>query len=419
MKRKYLQSSISILALLASILACNAPLTTVTSVPDGGGGGPVPGTITETPELPPPVIAVLRVSYIKGDNLWLWTEGTGNSQLTAAGATTAPVLSGDGQVIAFLRDGELWAVNADGSNERKLVSAAFLSTLATTEDTAEVKDHVWMPGSHIIYFNSLVVAGEAGYRIPQVDLYSVNADAGVDLVTTQESPGSGGVPYFSPDGTVVALAQPDKIIFMEVTGAYWIVALTFPNVLTYSEWSYVPEVVWLSDSSGVRVVIPASDPLEDLTQPSTFWNVPVSGSPMVLTTFVATPAFASFPYISPDGETVLYLAEIPDGLGIHTIRSDGVDTYYSSFAIGGVELAGWIPDSLHFMFWRVPTQVSIMAVGEDLALGDTPVVTDVKWIDNSRYLFLNGDELRIGSLEGASSLIDALVTEYNLGFWIH
>jgi hypothetical protein len=419
MNKKYTLLSISILALLASFLACNAPVTTVTPVPDVGGGGPGSGIITETPELPPPAIAVLRVAYIKGDNVWLWTEGSGISQLTAAGGAMAPVLSGDGQKVAFLRSGELWAVNADGSNERQLVSAAFLSTLATPGDTAEVKDHVWIPGSQTIYFNTLVVAGEAGYRIPQVDLYSVNADAGADEVTTQESPGSGGVPNFSPDGTLVALAQPDKIIFKDVAGTFRSIALTFPNILTYSEWSYVPEVVWLSDSSGVRVVIPASDPLADPTQPSTFWNVPVSGSSSVLTTFVAAPAFASFPYISPDGELVLYMAEIPDGLDLHTIRSDGTDTFYSSFAIGGVELVGWTPDSVHFMFWRVPTQVSIMAVGEDLALGDTPVVTDVKWIGSARYLFLNTNELRIGILGEASSMIDAGVTDYNLGFWIH
>ncbi len=404
MNKKYILISISILALLASILACNTPVTTATPVIACGDCGPGPGTI---------------VAYIKGDNVWLWTEGTGSSQLTFAGGAYAPVLSGDGLEVAFLRSGELWVVNADGSDERQLVGAAFLSTLAAGGDTAEVNEHVWMPGSHAIYFNTLVVAGEAGYRIPQYDLYSTNADARVDAIITLETSGSGGVPYFSPDGTVVALAQPDKIIFLEVTGAFWNIALNFPNVLTYSEWMYVPELVWLPDGSGVRVVVPASDPLADPTQVSTFWNVPVSGPPSVLTTFLASPAFASFPYISPDGETVLYLRDVPDGLGIYTIRSDGTDTFYTWFAVGGVGLVGWTPDSVHFMYWRVPTETSYMAVGTDLALGDTPVSTDVKWIDSTRYLYLNGDELRISPMGGASSLIDSGVTEYDFGFGVY
>jgi len=65
--------------------------------------------------------------------------------------------------------------------------------------------------------------------------------------------------------------------------------------LTYSEWAYVPDVAWLPDSSGIRVIIPASDPLGDPTEVTTLWNVPVSGSATVLDTFVAAPAFASAP----------------------------------------------------------------------------------------------------------------------------
>jgi hypothetical protein len=423
MNKKYLLISIGIIALLGSILACNAPVTTSTSSPDGGGGGPGPVILTDTPVLPPPAIAVLRVVYIKGDNVWLWTEGAGNNQLTFAGGARTPVLSGDGLVVAFHRSGELWAVNADGSSERQLVSAAFLSGLATSGDTAEVKDLVWKPGSHTIYFNSLVIAGEAGYHIPQVDLYSIDADSGTDAVINLESPGSGGVPYFSPDGSVVSLAQADKIIFREVTGAFWNIALTFPNVLTYSEWAYVPDVAWLPDSSGVRVIIPASDPLGDPMEVTTVWNVPVSGPATVLDTFVAAPAFASAPIISPDGNIVLYLMESGSNSTLQVRQVGGSDTGYTTAETGHIGIVNLSPDSTRFIYWLPqPSNTYLGAVGEIASsVSDiSPNATAVQWIDNNRLIFIgDSGELRYRSVDGASTLIDVGVTEYNFGFWFH
>ncbi len=421
MNRKHILIIISILALLASILACNAPVATVTSVPDGGGPGP--GPVTEPPALPPPAVATLRVAYIKADNVWLWTEGSGSSQLTVVGGAYAPVLSSDGLEVAFLRSGELWVVNADGTGERQLVSAAFLSTLATGGDTVEVYDHVWMPGSHTIYFNTLVVTEGAGYRISQFDLYSTNINARVEAVTTQEPAGSGGVPYFSPDGTIVALAQPDKIIFLEVTGAFWNIALNFPNVLTYSEWMYVPEVVWLSDSSGVRVVIPAADPLGDPAAVTTVWNVPVSGPAAVLDTFVAVPAFASRPFLSPDGSKVLYLKEIGGDNNIQVRDVNGLETGYTFAASGQIGVVNWSPDSTRFVYWLpTPATTYFGAIGVIASsVSDiTPNASDVRWIDSNRLIFIGDSaELRYRPTDGMSNLIDSGVSEYDFGFWVH
>jgi hypothetical protein len=431
MNKKHILISTSILILLASILACSVPVKTVptaTSVPDEGGSGPATTieptvTLTEPPELPPPAVATLRVVYIKGDNVWVWTEGTGSSQLTTAGDASTSVLSGDGQEIAFIRSGELWAINADGSNERQLVSAVFLSTLATAGNTAEVNDLVWKPGSHTIYFNSLVVAGEAGYRIPHFDLFSSNADAGADAVATQENPGSGGVPYFSPDGTVVALVQPDKIIFMEVTGAFWNVGLTFQNVLMYSEGMYVPEVVWLPDSTGLRTVIPASDPLGDPTEVTTVWNVPVSGTATVLDTFVAVPAFASAPVLSPDGSQVLYLAASGSDNVIHVRQVGGLDNDYTSAAAGQIGIVNWSPDSTHFVYWLPQLSNTYFgAVGEiTSSVSDiSPDANAVRWIDSSLLIYItDSGELRYRPVDGVSSLIDSNVSEYDLGWVIY
>jgi hypothetical protein len=409
MNKKRIFIQLCILSLLASILACNVPGSQVTVVPEDDGNGTVPVTITETPELPPPAVATLRVAYIKADNIWLWTEGTGSSQLTVAGGAEFPVISSDGLVVAFL--------------ERQLVSAAFLSSLAPAGDTAEVNDFVWMPESHSIYFNTLVVAGLAGYRIPQVDLYSLNADGSTDSLTFEEAPGSGGVPNFSPDGNILALTQPDKIIFKDIAGTFRSVALTFPTIFTYSEWTYVPEVVWKPDSSGVWVVIPAPDPLADATQASSFWSVPIAGTATVLDSFVAVPAYSSAPAISPDGNNVLYLASSGSDYTLQVRQIGGLDTGYTFAESGRIGIVNWSPDSTRFIYWLPErSNTFIAAVGVvAYAVSDTSAnANPTDWIDNSRVIYISdGGELRIRLVEGASTLIDTGVTEYNFGFWVH
>ena len=409
---------IAVISLLGTMLACNIITTpgpgVATDTPDAG-----PGIATDTPGLPPPAIALLRIAYIKGDNVWLWTDGSGSTQLTFSGGATSPVLSGDALEVAFLRAGELWAVNADGTAERQLINSAYLATLEAAPDTAEVNKVVWRPGTHTIYFNTLAVAGIPGYRIPRHDLNSIDADLGFASLVVLEPAGSGGVPYVSPDNTHLALAQPDKVIIVEPTGANYTVALTFDFVLTYSEWAYIPELVWLPDSSGVRMVAPAPDPLGDPSQLSTFWNIPVSGAPSVLTTFLALPVFMSFPYISPDGNNALYLGDVVGGHGIHSITAGGADTYYTWFPSGNVDLVGWNPDSIHITYWQTPTQARYLAVGVDNPLGDTPMVTKVKWLNSTQYLFMNGNELRKADLGLPSTLIDSGVTEFDWGILIY
>jgi hypothetical protein len=411
MQKQTLLASLGFISILAALLACNLVPYPVTPGPATG----TPGAVTDTPEPP----SLLRVAYIKGDNVWLWTEGSGSAQLTAAGGASSPSLSGDGQVVAFLRSGELWAVDTDGSNERVLADAGYLSGLATPPDTAEVDKLAWYMDSHTIYFTTLTVAGLPGYHIPRFDLNRVDADSPAGSLAGLLPADAGGVPYVSPDGTKLALAQPTKVVLIPPDASTSTDALTFPMVLTYSEWVYAPELVWLADSSAVRMVAPAHDPLGDPAELSTFWNIPVSGSPSTLTTFLAAPIFMSFPYVSPDGGKVLYLTQLPASLDIHTIASDGTDTTdttYASFPTTSLGLVGWNPDSQHFVYYQTPTQQRIMAVGQDDPLGDTPMVRDVRWVDSTHYFYLNGDELRLAPLGSPSTLIDSGVSGFDFGF---
>jgi hypothetical protein len=429
MNNKQMKITISIMILVSTVFACSLPAISISPTALSGGEQATgititdtPESITETPMLPFPAMDIPRIAYTKAENVWLWTEGIGTSQLTFDGGAKKPVISSDGLMVAFIRNGELWVVNADGSNEASLVDSTFLTGLIPGGDIVEVNDFVWQPGNHVIYFNTAVITGEAGYHIPQFDLYSFNIDdAGLGIISI-ESPALGGVPTFSPDGLILALAQPDKIIFLGIEGNTWDEVLTFPFVLTYSESAYVPAVVWNLDSSAARVVIPAHDALAEPDAVTTVWDLPVDGTSTIVDTFVAVPVFAASPLLSSDGTKVLYMA--PDGSNntIQVRQFGGADSGYTYANSGQIGIDSWSPDSINFIYWLPqPSDTFIAAVGyRAYSVSDVgPDANDVQWIDSRRLAYLtSAGELRYRAVDGASVGIDTDVSDFNTGWLI-
>lgn len=410
-----------LLTLTLAVMACTISVNTLSGNTVPGDGGTIPTeTGTGLPPLPPPAMAVLEVAYIKSGNVWVWVEGSGSHQVTSSGNAGNPVLSGDGTLVAFTRNGELWVVGADGTSEHVLVNAAYLATLASASYESIIVDKVvWRPGTHVIIFTTMSIAEGSGYQMSRFDLNGIDADTPGAAVVNYAVADKGGNPYPSPDGTIIALAQPDKIVFFNPDGLVATAALTFPNILTYSEWVFVPELTWLSSGDAVRLVVPAADPLSSPTAPSQFWNVPVSGSPTILASFVTAPTFVGQTYISPDGNNVAYLWENSGDLDVHSINSSGTDTYYVNYPSGSVGLLGWTPDSIHFMIWTPTQQIpNYISTGTPMGLVDTPTGTHIQWVDSSRFLFLNGSELRLKSMESSSTIVDSGVTEYSHGISI-
>jgi len=52
-------------------------------------------------------------------------------------------------------------------------------------------------------------------------------------------------------------------------------------------------------------------------------------------------------------------------------------------------------------------------------LGDTAEVTNIKWIDSTRYLFLRGSDLRFSALTPSSMLLDTGVSDYSFAVLIY
>ena len=108
--------------------ATAVPLPTPTAVPS-----PTPTAFPATASpSPAPKPTVLRITYFN-DGLTVWTEGSGSRKLADADVEQARI-SDDGQVVAYLSRNsqgihEIFAVNADGSNQRVLVGQDYLQNI--------------------------------------------------------------------------------------------------------------------------------------------------------------------------------------------------------------------------------------------------------------------------------------------------
>jgi Tol biopolymer transport system component len=244
------------------------------------------------------------------------------------------------------------------------------------------------------------------------DLWLVDVESGERRQVL--APGEGGGAFtFSPDGQQIALSNADSISLINRDGSNRRDGvLTFPAVLTYSEWTYYPSVRWSADSSALRVVIPPEAALERPDEPAVIWSVPADGSaPQQLISIVPRPL--SFPQLSPDGARVAYVS--PTGppetnrSDLFIARVDGSDqTRYLTGDL--LDFTVWAPDSQQFIFsMGQPFRSYVGQVGETpQPVSDTPSAYNIQWIDSSRFMFVTRTaqavELRLGSA-GAQSLL--------------
>ena len=128
------------------------------------------------------------------DEIWAMNaDGTNQRNLTSypAASDSRPAWSPDGTHIAFVSnrtgDNEIWVMNADGTSQHNL----------TNSPTASDSDPAWSPDGTHIAFNR----NQAG----QDDVYVMNADGANQHNLTPNTPTStDGGPAWSPDGSQIA-----------------------------------------------------------------------------------------------------------------------------------------------------------------------------------------------------------------------
>jgi len=417
---------LALAVLLLASLACDylptpAPTSTVDAVATGVAGTQTAvaalDPATETPEPTPEPPPFLQVVYVKDGDVWYWDEDGLNLQLTFLGDVTSVVLSDDGLVAAFIRGTDyiheqLGAVNTDGTNLRTLVSLADFVTMIAHPDAISAVPYrlAWVPGTHTLAFNTRMTFEGPGLILPD-ELRQVDADT--LALSTLLPAGQAGDFYYSPDGSQIALVTGTQISVVDADGSNRRDLLTFPIVITYSEYNYYPPLIWLPDSSALRAPIPPHDPLIEPPDLTTVWHLPADGSPpSTLMTMASVPFFHDAVRLSPDGNKLAYLVLITAGdpsiVELHITNADGSgDLIYDT---GPLQFEAWSTDSEHFFYSQNGHSPKIGRISyPPLDFTGVTLMLNIQWLDETHFLYLNRPsgswELWLGELGAPGILI--------------
>jgi hypothetical protein len=338
-----------------------------------------PLPIEDSEPYPDPPPASLRILYAVDNRLILWRNGGSlpviDEPVAPAGEPAIFRLSQDGEMIAYMREGALWTVRSDGSeNQMRLDSTLY----------AQHPNLDWIPESRLILLNDHeIFDAESGERWSFIDAERA------------------GKVYPSPDGKLLAIVTPDHISTVRVSGADFRTRLTIPALCSPTQTAYYPVPVWSSDSSRMLVPIPDQQAFcTDSPQPSTIWSIPVGEGEASI---AGTIPFSRSVFIASN----LAQAIIDDLSFSETLNSQSTQISYVDLASGavapvwnemGATLMGWTPDSLHFFYYSQLARVFVMG---DLA-GAVQQITlptnaaMLKWIDGERFLYTRNQTIYMG-----------------------
>jgi hypothetical protein len=418
-------------------LELTPPLSTPVLTPKVITPTPVPIVCLDAQAKPqdvPPREQPLEVGFISDGNIWTWQEGKPAWQISGTGDALHFTFSPDGEIAVFERligsypydyKIELWAINKDGSNLRKLVSTGQFDQFLTERPERQEAwianlptDYRWFAGTHrlsfgVYQFINLVGGSNAaqGYWIVNTDTLALERWEHPEAIDPY-----GPKERRSPDGKVIALVDRGSISLENADGS-----VIRKDVLTYPfnsngegpGWG-APQVVWSPDSQFLHVAVWEEDTFLD---GFSTWQIPADGSPAKkLHTFDGLEYFSS---ISPNQEYIAYLHR-PNPMAneneLHLARFDGsADVIYAT----GYQLyfEGWSPDSYHFVYDLFATNQPILGslCGKPVSLvesSDTPA-TQITWVDATHFLFVEGREgqLKLGQVGEKSLQIGPFVGE--------
>jgi hypothetical protein len=241
------------------------------------------------------------------------------------------------------------------------------------------------------------------------DLLLLDADTGA--LTTVLSPGNGGDPYPSPDGTWLALARSNSFSVSGIDGSGMHANVgVFTPVLTYSEYAWYPILVWAADSSQYGVIIPSVEQLGPSPSGSIWTVTAASGAASLVSTLpgqflfptaILSPDLAhlgyAIPAAAPSTDKDLYVSHLDGSSGLHL--STNANNAVMTFSPDGQYFSYYIGD---------PGTTYIGSLGG----GTLPLAGNVvrlTWADPVQFVYAVGSmaswTLNLGTTGGATSVI--------------
>ncbi len=327
-------------------------------------------------------------------------EGTNPPvQLTSGGNTTRVLISDDGSKVAFIRrvgpdqKPEIRSINTDGTGEITLLTAAQIDALYPLDPAFthnDIANIAFVPGTHHLMFNTRAVATGPGL-FKYNDVALLDADTG--SLSTILAPGDGGDFTLAPNGNQMALVRPADISLADVDGSNLHSNLiTYTPVITYSEFQYYAQPVWMPNSNAFGVAIPSSDPMAP-GKNGFVWRIPADGSAALnLSTisgdFYFAQAFSS-PVLSPSLQRVAFLRDTgtPNVKDLYLADANGGGQ--TVYATGDIQWKGWSPDSLHFVY-SLGGPMNLQLGTDGGASSSIGSCISLRWVDDTRYLCLSG-----------------------------
>jgi Tol biopolymer transport system component len=150
--------------------------------------------------------AIAFVTASDGEN-HIATIGIDGSGMQVLGAGIEPTMSPDGTKIAFVRDNDIYVMNADGSGEQRIVGNPHVDEFPQ-----------WSPDGTTIVFDHYAS------KAPTDSGFSENSSIMVVPITgggptTLTQGGTAGEPTYSPDGSQIAFRRNNSIWVMDADGS--------------------------------------------------------------------------------------------------------------------------------------------------------------------------------------------------------
>lgn len=387
------------------------------------------------------------VAYVKDGDVWLWVQGGMRTQLTTFGDVQDLSISDNGCRIAYTRSvpnpmhdpavefvapetlNELWVVSSDGTSSRALVDTAYLSAqpVPVGDNIVSVLRFEFQPRSHTLAFNTQMLHPGVGLTIRN-DINLVNVDSG-SITTLLGVEQAGGIFVFSPDGLQVAFSTPTSVGVINTDGSFLRRDLiTFPMIITYSEYLYSPPLHWSQASNSLMVAIPPADGLAEGMPETALWWIPLDGTPAFEAGSVQTAFFVIGEVVfSPDAGRIAYLRPIGEpGSGMTELVVALSDGSNESPVISdpAAQFLAWSPDSSRYLYAYMDSGLRLgLASAADSSTsllaslaGASPFALQAEWVDASRFLLLEqgeaGATLSLMDTAGLAEVIESFSTPF-------